>query len=104
MTKISDEKWKEVMDQTQGHKVARALYEAMQKFTDTGTGGSFQLVPHLSAPEGNPYPTTSSFYNTWEQLFPYEQELFIAVAGELFDNGVIDGGHALPKLPKQPQE
>lgn len=74
MKKLTDEEWQKVMDQTDGHKVARALYEAFQK--------------HWEAP----------MPKSWDKITQGEREFYVKVAGELFDNGVIEGGHALPKL------
>ena len=98
MRKLTDEEWQKVMDQTQGHKVARAIYEAMQKRIKHGIG-------HI-VPSENVEPVTSTFVVPWDQLFPGEREFFIAVAGDLFDNEVIEGGNALPKLynPARDQE
>jgi hypothetical protein len=78
---ISDEKWKEVMDSTDGHKVGRAIYEAGQKL--------------------RPFNKKGKVWDDWDNLEESERQFFFDVAGALFDNGVIESGHALPNLYNQ---
>ncbi len=77
---ISDEKWQKVMDSTDGHKVARALYESLwRRSQEFGFTAPSEMI-------------------SWENQVPGYKDCLIAVAGDLFDYGVIEGGHALPKL------
>jgi hypothetical protein len=76
---ISDEKWKKVMDSTDGHKVGRAIYEALRD----------EWVKDGAFPFAN---------SDWTNLYEVDQNRYINAAGKLFDDGVIESGHALPKL------
>jgi DNA-directed RNA polymerase len=79
MKKLTDEEWQKVMDQTQGHKVARAFYEALR---------------NQYAKRETPVYQNSK----WEDVAEIDKEIYIGAVGELFDNGVIEGGNALPNL------
>lgn len=84
MRKLTDEEWQKVMDQTQGHKVGRAIYEAGYKLRPTNKSGKF--------------------WSPWDELNQNDKQFFIDIAGELFDNEVIEGGNALPKLYNQARD
>lgn len=77
-----DAAWERVMESTDGRKIGRAIYEAMQK---VGIEFNPQNRPNLP----------------WVELPIKEKELFADVVEELFQKQVIESGHALPNLYNQ---
>lgn len=75
---VPKEKWKKVMDSTNGHKVGRAIYEAGQKL--------------------RPLNKKGKVWDDWDKLEESERQFFFDLAGDLFDNGVIEGGNNLANL------
>lgn len=76
---IDDEKWQQVMSQTQGYKVAAAIHDLMGAIRRKNSGSHFDLLSFNAMP------------------IDYQEELQQLVA-ELFDNEVIEGGRRLPEI------